>query len=807
VGDRCDSQQDPCLIAQQESGSILPVRASPVVTVRNPGLLFRDVDGILLIRDLAVVMVIAGMVGWVFQRIGLSVVVGYLLAGILIGPYTPPFQLVNDLDRIQTLAQLGLVFLTFSIGLGLSFARLQRLGLSIAAATLIGALIIFNICKVFGATLGWSSTTSLVLAAMLMVSSSAIISKVLEELNLTHQRPAQLALGITVLEDVVAIVMLTLLTSVFTIGQTEPGTVWKTIGALSAFVVLLVFLSSLLIPRILKGMGNDTNPELRALVVTGIVLSAAFWAVRTGFSLALGAFVLGVVIAGTRYKDEVARTFEGLKNIFGAVFFVAVGMLFDVRLLPEVWGMVLMISALVLFARPLACSVGLVAVGNSSRHAVKAGIMAVPIGEFSFVIAQVAVAAKAVPESFYGVAVGVSVVTSIASPALSRHSDTISHWIDRRHPEFLRNWVAFYHRWLTQLHGARNASVLWKLTAKRVVQTGLQLLFVSALVLVATPLYHSAVAAKGHDWLFPYGLPILFWIGFGFLLLAPVIAIWRNIEALAMIFSEGATRTNPRKDKLRPLIQLALKSVASITMAAWLMLLLPFGWSVLWALFIVVAFLALLAAIFWRRLIKVHSKLEVELRESFHRAATPGSATYSPSLFQRQQDWNLQLDEVSLPSHSEHAGRTIKDLALRKRSGCSIVGIDRQGFLIGNPKPTEALFPGDKLLLLGNEQQLTDAEQFLRTGRSSTPAETFEDLTMETVRVPDDSPQAGATLIELDLLRGFSVQICGIERGKTRTIVPAADENIRPGDTLLVLGTHDKIHDFRSSLEASENGS
>src|SRR5262245_29144462 len=217
--------------------------------------------GILFIGDLAVVLVAAGVAAWVCQRLGLSAIVGYLVAGAVIGPHTPPFALVADVDRVQTLAQVGLVYLVFSIGMNLSISRLKRLGLSIVAATAISAVIVLIGGRMIGWSLGWSVQASLFLAAMLMVSSSAIISKVLDELNLTHERPGQLALGVTVIEDVVAITMLTLLTSLVHFGGAKPPPLVPTLGALAAFIVFIALLSLLIMPKLLVRLSRSTLPE------------------------------------------------------------------------------------------------------------------------------------------------------------------------------------------------------------------------------------------------------------------------------------------------------------------------------------------------------------------------------------------------------------------------------------------------------------------------------------------------------------------------------------------------------------------
>ncbi len=203
------------------------------------------------IQDLAVILIVAGIVGWICQRIGLSVIVGFLAAGMVVGPYTPPFTLVADVDRIETLAQIGLVFLMFSIGLKLSVRKLRRLGVSLMLASFGGALVMYYLTRLLGTALGWTSMESLFLAGMLMVSSSAIISKVLHETGATHERSGQLAIGISVLEDVVAIVILTLLNSMVQMngaGHGSGASLSHTLGMLGAFVALAGVGGLLLVP-------------------------------------------------------------------------------------------------------------------------------------------------------------------------------------------------------------------------------------------------------------------------------------------------------------------------------------------------------------------------------------------------------------------------------------------------------------------------------------------------------------------------------------------------------------------------------
>lgn len=748
-------------------------------------------------------MMVAGVAAWLCQRAGLSVIVGYLVAGALIGPYTPPFALVSDLHQVEALAQAGLLFQIFAIGLHLSLSRLKRLGLSLVGSTFISAIVILNGSRLFGLAFGWGVTPGLFLAGMLMVSSSAIISKILDELNLTHERPGQMALGTTVLEDVVAITMLTILTSLTQLGGEKPATLISTLGGLGAFVVFSALVSLLFVPRLLSRLSRNILPEIRTLIVTGLLLSLGWLAAAMGYSLALGAFVFGAIVGSTRHKAEVEDVFEGVRHLFGAVFFVAVGMQVDFRLLGEAWPLILAVTFLACVLRPVACSLGFLAVGNSTREAVQAGLILAPLGEFSFIIAQLGASSGATPKTFFPAAVGASLLISLIAPWLTKHSEAIAGRVARAEPPAFREWMVFYQDWLGRLRTRQSASLFWRLAGSRLLHLALQMLFSSALILLANPAYAWTRDKLGNDWVMPNGLMIIFWTLFGLLMLAPLIAVWRNVTTLAMILAEGAMQDSPRQRRLRPVLEFALRAVGLAVLGGWLIALLPNARSVLGVVAGMLLLLLLVGALFWRRMVLLHSRLEVELLHQFERASHTASASgLSPGLVAGTGDWDLEIDEVTLPMDTAHAGKSIGQLALRKHVGCSIVGIDRQGHAIANPGADEVLFPRDKLLLLGATAQLAKAARVLGGETNTGPEPSgFDELTMETVLVPEHSPLAGKALIELDLIRQVGVQIGGIRRAGRRRLTPSGRDHFLAGDELLVLGTQPQLKKLRALLE------
>jgi CPA2 family monovalent cation:H+ antiporter-2 len=758
--------------------------------------------GINFIQDFAVVLLVAGAVGWLCQRMKLSVVVGYLVAGVLVGPFTPPFSLVKDGGSIETLAQVGLVFLMFSIGLKLSLRRLRRLGFLLLGGVFASAAVVYCLTRLGGLMLGWSGTESLFLAAMLMVSSSSIIGKILHDTGSTHERAGQLAMGVSVLEDVVAVVMLTLLNSLVQFGGVGQGVdLGQTLGMFGAFVVLAGIGGLLIVPWLLKKLSISAGEELQTVTLAGLLFGLALVAQRAGYSLALGAFLLGTIVAETPHRTQVERTFEGMREVFTAVFFVAIGMQIDVRLIGEWWLLIVGVAAFTVVVRALATTIGLSLIGTSVKDSMQVGLMATPIGEFSFIIAQLGVAAKVLPERFYPVAVGVSLLTTLGAPSLTRHSEKISVWALSRRPGWLRAWHGYYYTWIERLRARQKRNLLWQLSKKRLIQIGVEMLLVTGLLVFSEPLFAIVEKWLGHNWLFPHGPTVLFVAGMTLVVLAPLVAIWRNISALCLLYAQVSVTGHPQAQRMAPVVEWAFRAVAAAALALWIFTLLPAGVGMKWLLLgsVLVAGVGIL--IMRRKLIYWHSELEVELHGALSGAGSGAMETNAPWL-NPHREWKLSVSDCVLPDLADCTGRRISELALRPQFGATIVGIDRQGCLIPLPGPETVLYPRDKILLIGTAEQMAAGKAFLQNVTGNPSGSEFEDVRMEAILVPVGSPAADKDLKTLIPSQSSHVQIAGIRRGETRVLNPAGDEVVGVGDELLVLGTPDQITGFREWLES-----
>jgi CPA2 family monovalent cation:H+ antiporter-2 len=769
--------------------------------------------GLHFIQDLAVVLVAAGVMGWLCQRIGLSMVVGFLVAGILAGPKSPPFTLVQDAGSIETLAQVGLVFLMFSIGLGLSLRKMRRLGPALMLATFGGAIVMYYLSRLLGAALGWGTTEGLFLAGMLMVSSSAIISKILHESGLNHERAGQLAMGVAVLEDVVAVVMLTLLNSIVQFGSGGGAQLGETLLKLGAFVVLTGVGGLLLVPWLLKRMSIAAQEELQTVGLAALLFGLAVVATRAGYSPALGAFLLGTIVAETPHRHQVERTFEGMRDVFSAVFFVAIGLQIDVR---ELWtsaGLIAGVAAFTLVARPLAVTGGLTLIGTPLKDALRTGLTATPIGEFSFIIAQLGVTAAVVPPQFYPLAVGVALVTALVAPVLTRHSEKIAEAALLAQPRWLADWVAAYHGWLGRLQLRQSRNLLWQLSRKRVAQVGVGMLFVTGLVVFSGQLLALTTGWIGGGGISPDVLVLIFWTALGLVLLAPLVAIWRNLSAMAFLYAEVSTKGLAHAKRLRPVVETALKTAVGSGLFFWLTALLPGEGTARWLLWSSALVAAVALVLLRRKLIYWHSEMEVELLSVIETGDNKMTATTAPWL-QPHGEWKLQMIDCTLPDLADCQGRRIAELGLRAKFGCSVVGIERQGFMIPLPSPEAVLYPRDKVLLMGTTEQVRAGKIFLgAVSGAPTGDSLFEEVRMEALTIPGWSRAAGRTLGGLSPAQNHGVQIAGINRGGLRILNPGARETLRAGDEILALGAPEQIGEFKEWLrerpdetEAASNG-
>ncbi|CAM2940836.1 cation:proton antiporter [Rariglobus hedericola] len=758
-------------------------------------------DGINFIQDLAIVLLAAGLAGSLCKRIGLSVIVGYLAAGLVIGPYTPPFSFVTDVARIQTLSQVGLVFLMFAIGLGLSLTKLGRMGLPTLIATGLGAFLMLNLTQLLGVFVGWTSMQSLFIASMFVVSSSAVIAKIVSELKLTHEGAAQRALGITVMEDVVAVVMLTILASQTQSGGGDGASVGTLLATMSAFVVLLVGAGLLFVPRLLRRLEARADAELQTIIVAGVLFLLSIAAAKAGYSLALGAFLLGAIVAEMPQKVGVEKSFAGMRDLFSSVFFVSIGMMIDVRLLFGVWPLILGLFAFVMICRPIACGLAMVICGTHPREARRAGLLLTPLGEFSFIIAQLGVSSAVLPASYYPLAVGVSILTVLATPLINRNAGPLLRFAERIEPRWLTRALEAYHGWLQQAQNGKSSPLAWKLIRSRIPQIAIEMLVTSGLLIFSGQILAFIEGSFSSEWIETVRLNYIFWGVIGLIVLVMLVALWRNVTAIVMILAESLGEGTRLPASV---IYNGLRAISAVLLGYWLYAILPINALPGWGWVVIGAAALVVVAIFSSRLVYWHSTWQSSVQDVLREDPDRPSGVRTEArnaLDQGLEGWDMRLDDYTVPDDAAYAGNDLAQLAIPSRFGCSVIEVERNGYVITRTGPDLRIYPGDKLLLLGKDQGLAAARDFLQ-GTTKTVDETSDEFSgsiLQTHAVPA-GPHTGKTLAQLQIARETGVRVVGIHRDNTKIINPDGNQSLQSGDNLLVVGTLEELRSFRRWL-------
>jgi monovalent cation:H+ antiporter-2, CPA2 family len=673
------------------------------------------VHAVAFLQDLATVMLVAGAVTVLFHRLRQPVVLGYIVAGVIIGPHTPPYQLVHSRETIHVLAELGVVFLMFSLGLEFSLRKLQRVGATAFIAALLEIAVLIAAGYGIGRAFGWSLMDSVFLGALISISSTTIIIKALAELGKTKEGFAQIIFGILIVEDLLGILLIALLSGIALTGTLAPLEVLEAAGRLAEFLVVALVLGLLVVPRLLRYVARFHSDEMLLVTVLALCFGGSLLAVQLGYSVALGAFTIGAVVAESRDLGRIEHLTAPIRDLFAAVFFVAIGMLIDPKLLLEYAVPITVITLAVVAGKVTTCTAGTLLAGHDTRTSLLVGMGLAQIGEFSFIIASLGETLRVTSAYLYPVAVAVSAVTTLLTPYLIRSAPRAAERLDRILPAPVAGGLELYRGWVARLGEALERNV-----ARRLVWRMLSVMLVNLLLIAAAFIAAGFVAR-----FLPPDYDALRWIGgrrglvwFGTLLLAvPLyVATLRKLQALAMFLAEltlghRAVGEGPATGQavVRHVIMavgVVVLALATMVVSAALLPPVTVGAGML-------AVAVAAAVLLWRPSIRIYSRAQIALREVLTR---PLTERHEDPAVLRSFLREAQVELVSLDAAAPASGRLIRELELRSRTGASVVGIDRGEDTVVNPGPDEELQPGDSVLLLGSSAQCAAAHRLL-TGR------------------------------------------------------------------------------------------
>lgn len=665
-----------------------------------------------LLQDLAVVLIVAGLVTVICHRFKQPVVLGYIIAGVIIGPHTPPFPLIQDKATIDTLAELGVILLMFSLGLEFSLRKLTQVGTPAFIAALLEILLLFWVGYEIGHYFEWKAMDSIFLGAMLSMSSTTVIIKVLGELGKMKERFAQLIFGILIIEDILGIAMIALLSGIAMTGDLSASDVGLTLGKLGIFLTVTLVVGLLAVPRLIGYVARFKSNEMLIITVLGLCFGVALLAVKLGYSVALGAFVIGAVIAEVREIHRIEALIEPVRDMFSAIFFVAIGLLIEPKMLIEYWRPILVITLAVIVGKVLTCSFGAFVGGNDTRTSLRVGMGLAQIGEFSFIIASLGLTLNVTSKFLYPIAVAVSTLTTLFTPYLIRSSDPLVSWFDRVAPARLVNRLALYTRWVGQWRESKQPSMVAKFSRRWTWQMILNCVLIAGVFIAAT-----FAAKKPPGWLPELpggaeGTKAALWFAAMILSLPLLIATYRKLEALGLLLGETAAQrfqNDPRATVIQNVIANTVPLAGVVCLGLLLLVLsralLP-SWRILIVLLIVILGVAVLL---WRSFVKVYSKAQNALEATF---AEPPPVKHDPAPLAGLLK-AAQIEPVTIVESSPARGKLIRELALRTATGASVVAIERAGNTNVNPGPDEEILSGDQILLLGRREQLEAARKSL----------------------------------------------------------------------------------------------
>lgn len=739
-----------------------------------------------LISDLAVILISAGLVTLLFKRLKQPVVLGYIVAGILAGPSIKQIPTVTDVESIRIWADIGVIFLLFALGLDFSFKKLMKVGGTAVIGAITVVIGMMTAGYITGLALGWGHMNSLFLGGMLSMSSTTIIFKAFDDMGLRDQRFAGVVFGILVVEDLFAVLLMVLLSTVAVSKHVEGIELLDSVIKLGVFLLFCFVVGIYLIPSFLKKAKSFLNEETLLIVSIGLCLGMVIIATQAGFSSALGAFVMGSILAETVEAERIEHLVKPVKDLFGAVFFVSVGMLIDPQMLWEYKIPIILITLVVMAGQILFASFGVLLSGQPIKIAIQSGFSLAQIGEFAFIIAGLGLSLKVTDQFLYPIVVAVSVITTFFTPYMIRLADPAYKQIDKMLPE---SWKLFLKRYASGSNTIRQKST-WHQLLKALVRivgtyTAVCLVLIFLWLQFVTPFISTYLPGlKGNL------LSLL-------LLLSLISPMLRAIMMKKNHSEEFLQLWNDNKYNRGPLISLIILRI--ILCIVLVMLPVARLLNVTLGIMLSITLVLVVLMIFSKRLkrqsilMERHFFSNLAAREVEEERNAPIDQRFANHLLER----DLHLAEFEVKQNSPSMGKSLKELNFRQKCNVNIVTIIRGNIRINIPGGNERLYPFDKLVVVGSDDDLAHFRKYIEERyKASTAAQSkakVKEMKMEQIIIAEGSRLIGRSIIESGIRDKAACLVIGIERGSTSIQNPPPSTIFEEGDIVWIVGERDKL--------------
>lgn len=723
-----------------------------------------------LITDLALILSAAALVTLIFKKLKQPVVLGYIIAGFLVGPNFKLFPSIVEMESIKTWADIGVIFLLFGLGLEFSFKKLMKVG-GVAAVTAVTEVTLTLLGYNVGKILGWNTIDSLYLGGILAIASTTIIIRTFDELGVKNQKFAGIVTGVLVIEDLVAVLLLVLLSTV-AVSKTFAGfEMIKSVVKLIFFLILWFVSGIFFLPTFLKRIRSLLNEETLLIISLALCLLMVVLATYAGFSSALCAFIMGSILAETTKAEKIEQVTKSVKTLFGAIFFVSVGMLIDPHMLIKHFLPVFAGVLVLLLGKPLFVTFGALASGQPLKIAIQSGMSLSQIGEFSFIIASLGLTLNVTSDFLYPVAVAVSVITTFTTPYMIRFSEPVYKFIEGRLPKKWKNNLEKYSV------GAQNITEIsdWR----KVLSSDLINVLIFSVIIITIILLSTQFLAPLFS---EYGWNQAVTVTLTLIALSPflwALAFRRTLrQAYANVWLKNTQRG--------PLIILELSRVALAVF--YIGFLFDRLFSPLVALTGAIISCIILLSLA-KKIKAFYGKIEMRFLINFNERETSAKDTN-----QALTPWDSHLATFEINGQSPFVGKTLQESRIRENFGVNIAVIERGDSVINVPTRDEHLYPNDKLSVIGTDEQLENFKSFLEQSlKISMSPEIRQNVSLHHFTIGENSIITGKTIRESGIREQSRGLVVGIEREGLRILNPESNFVFKMNDKVWIVGNEKRI--------------
>lgn len=738
-----------------------------------------------LINDLALILIVASTVTLLFKKLKQPLVLGYIMAGFIVSPHMPYTMSVMDTVDIKTWADIGVMFLLFSLGLDFSFKKIIKMGITPVITTLTIIFSMMTLGIVVGHAFDWKRMDCIFLGGMLAMSSTTIIYKAFTDMGLRQQKFAQPVMSVLILEDILAIVMMVMLSAIASGNNPDGGEMIGSVVKIGFFLVLWFVVGIFAVPWFLRSTRKLVNNETLLIVSLGLCCLMAVVSTKVGFSSAFGAFVMGSILAETIEAAKIEKLVAPVKDLFGAVFFVSVGMLVDPKIIVEYAVPIGVLVLTILIGQSIFGTFGFLIGGQSLKSAMRCGFSMAQIGEFSFIIASLGLSLHVTGEFLYPVVVAVSVITTFLTPYMIRLSMPSYNVLERHLP---KTWVRALNN-ITLSHPSSAPKSNWH-----------SLIAQMARITLIYSILSVATIALMFTFFLPFirrMMPGMHWWANGICGVLTVMFIAPFLRAIVMKKNHSdefrALWNDSRSNRMPLLVTILVRLIIASAFVFYICnFLTRFTNALMMTIAVAVVGIMILSRGLKKQSIKMERMFVQNLRSRDIEQQVLGlkKPLYEGHLLDR----DIHISEIEIPENSTWAGLCLADLRLSNRFGIHVSSILRGHRRINIPGGDDIVFPGDKLQVIGSDSQLAAAHAAVAGDiEPDDPDIEKREMRLSQIVIDNHSPFVGKTLPETGLRSEFNCMVVGREEGKENLSMVGPAYKFRLGDILWIVGEDDAL--------------